>query len=426
MRIFIKWIAHTKEITQVTNARFGAFDPAVYGDTLYFSNYEEKGYEIWTVALDATFNKPVTFPAQPIHASQPDYYEEEVKQTVDANLHVEPQYNKFFWNRLFYTYGWFPLVVPPELGVEFNTLNLERSFKSTIGVNYNLNENIVQTRIQASYAKLFPIINGGLTIQARELAQPGEAYDPDNFIELRSREQIAGGGLEIPLRLTQGVYNTGLTLRGDYNFHTLDDLENGSDYRFRSLDLDFTFFRTRPAARRQVRTPFGQIIRGHFKNGMGDKTPKQLFLNGEFYFPGFSKTHSTNFRVSYENNGDAEEYRYLSIFRPSRGYQFYPFDQRYLLSANYEFPVFYPDFYIRAFVGVTRVRFNAFYDYTQGSNLNWDRFQRSYGAEVILDLRLLRAFNMDLKLQFIQRQDHFGDQKPFVFNIAVDYFELLN
>ena len=138
------------------------------------------------------------------------------------------------------------------------------------------------------------------------------------------------------------------------------------------------------------------------------------------------KTHSLNFRTAYEQNSNSQAYRYLSLFKGSRGYQYYPFDEVYLLSANYELPLLYPDYYLRAFAGITRVRFNAFADYSVGNRPSFEQEQWSVGGEFIFDLRLLRAFNMELKLQFIQRLDNVGSQKPFFFTIAVDYFELLN
>jgi len=416
----------TNQIKQITNARFGAFDPFVANDTLYFSNYDKNGYEVWSTPLTQSMNKTVLFPNQPVTNSLPNYYKTQAKAEIDSLITIDSTYNTFFWNKFFYAGGWFPVIFPPELGIEFNTLNLERTFKSTIGISYNFNENVTQTKFIGSYAKFFPIINGTLLRQARKLIQPLPEYSDEDLPEISTAETILGGGIEIPLNLTQGVYESRLSLRGDFNHHIVEEFESGnSNLKFNSAVASLSFARTRPRGLRQVQTPFGQIIQAHYKYGLEENDPKQLFANGQFYFPGIIKTHSLNFRAAYEKNENNIPYRYLSLYKGSRGYQYYPFDKAYLLSANYEFPILYPDKYIRAFVGVTRIRFNAFADYSVGNTSDFEQTQRSFGGEVIFDLRVLRAFNMDLKLQFAQRIDFVGEQQPFYFTIVVDYFELL-
>jgi hypothetical protein len=115
--------------------------------------------------------------------------------------------------------------------------------------------------------------------------------------------------------------------------------------------------------------------------------PVQFYANGQFFFPGVFKTHSLNFRTTYEHNQNAQSYRYLSLFKGSRGYQYYPFDESYLVSGNYEFPLFYPDYYLRAIIGITQVRFNGFVDYSVGNTPSFEQKQRSFGGEFIFDLR---------------------------------------
>lgn len=414
-------------LKQITNARFGAFDPFVINDTLYFSNYDVNGYEIWKTSLKSSLNKRVSFPGQPVTNSSPQYFKEKAKTHLDSVVAIDSIYNTFFWNKFFYSTGWFPLVFPPEIGIEFYTLNMERTFKSTIGINYNFNENVTQTKFTGSFAKLFPIINGTAISQARRIKQSLPEYSDEELPEIRTKETIWGGGIEIPLNLTQGIYNTMLVLNSDFNHHDVDYLEEDlKNLTFNSLVSGIQFSRIRPKALRQVKSLFGQAIQAHFKHGLTKNNPSQLFINGEFYFPGLYKTHSLNFRSAYQQNKNNSTYHYLSLYMGSRGYQYYPFDESFLLSGNYEFPIFYPDVYLRGLVGLTRFRLNAFFDYSKGNTSNFEQEQRSIGSEFIFDLRLFRAFNMDLKFQFVQRKNNIGAQSPFFFNIVVDYFELLN
>ena len=372
----------------------------------------------------------VQFPTAPSFDSQPGYFNEAIKQQVDSTLQIDTAYTAFFWNKFFHAYGWFPLVFPPEPGVEFYTLNLERSFKSTIGFTYNLNEGILQTKISGSYAKLFPVITGGFILQGRKLPEPGLDYDPENITERPAKERILTGGVELPLRLTQGVYFTNLLLRaclevvlwqrkwlilgsheaifelhsgamgrkngkvrfqkrsfaaqmttskhalkGEFNHYTVEPTgASENQYRFGAMKYTVGFSNLKPQARRQVQPRFGQILSLEYQDGAKANAPRQLLANARLYFPGLFKTHSLNFRGAYEQNENTGNYRYLSSFQSSRGYAYYPFDESYLASINYELPVWYPDKYIRRLVGVSRVRVNAFYDYAWGKLLPGTNF----------------------------------------------------
>jgi hypothetical protein len=414
-------------IKQITNARFGAFDPFVANDTLYFSNYDKNGYEIWKTSLASSLKKPVRFSQHPVSNSIPHYFKAKAKASIDSLITIDTAYKTFFWNKLLYAGGWIPSVIPPEIGIEFYTLNLERTFKSTIGINYNFNENVTQSKFIGSYAKHFPIVNGTVLHQARRLEQAYSEYSHEELPEVRTTETVLGAGLEVPLNLTQGVYFSTLTVKGDFNHHMIKYLEDDLiDLSFNSAVAELRFERIRPKAMRQIQTPFGQTIHALYKQGLDSNDPVQFFANGQLFFPGLCKTHSLNVRASYERNENSSSYRYLSLYMGSRGYQYYPFDESRLLSLNYEIPILYPDLYLRAFAGLTRVRLNAYMDYSIGQTSDFEQKQRSFGGELIFDLRLFRAFNMDLRFQLAHRMDTIGREKPFFFNIAVNYFELLN
>ncbi len=416
-----------QEIKQITNARFGAFDPHVYNDTLYFSNYDRNGYEIWRVPLVDALDKSVEFPTRLVNHSLPGYYKDVVKDYIQSEVTIDSVYRSFFWQSFFRPIGWFPLVFPPALGMEFNTLNLERTFRTSIGVNYNLDEDILQTRFVASYAKYFPIVHATLLQRGRRMEQSLAVYSDEDLPERRLRERILGMGVEIPLNLTQGVYNTSLRMQGDFSHHKIDDLDREEvSQEFNAIIGTVGFSRVRAKARRQVQSPFGQILQGAFSSGLESGDPRQLNAEGLFFFPGAWRTHSLNARMVYERNENISLYRYLQRHHRSRGYDRYPFEDFYLISANYELPVFYPDVYLPGILGVTRLRLNLFADYAVGNTMEFEQRQRSVGAECVFDLRLFRAFNMQLNLQFINRLDVVGLQQPFVFNVTVPYFELLN
>ena len=416
----------SKKVYQMTNARFGAFDPSVYSDTLYFANYDLMGYEIWQTPLENALNREVSFPTKPVYRSKPNYLNDEVKERLDSVLIHNENYKGFFWNKFFHFYGWFPLIAPPEYGIELNSLNLERSFRSLVGISYHTEEKLFQSRIQLDYAKYYPIISGIAKIKTRDFEFSTFEFNPDSIPSLLTNESEYGGQVSLPFRLTQGVYSTNFSVSGSFMRHEVENLQSNSKLDFSSTAYSVSFSRLRPKALRQINSRFGQSLQFFTKRGFDDVSIEQNGFKGDLFFPGVSRTHSFFVSGGFEENKNTYEYRFESQLRGSRGYDFYPFDERKSIRLNYELPLMYPDKYIRGVIGTSRVRLNMFYDYTEGNSYDWAQLQRSYGLELGFDIRLLRAFNMGLKLRFSHSIDRVANRKPFAFNFAADYFDFAN
>ena len=76
----------------------------------------------------------------------------------------------------------------------------------------------------------------------------------------------------------------------------------------------------------------------------------------------------------------------------SRGYSAENFYQLYRLSANYHFPLAYPDWGFGGIVYFLRIRANAFYDYTHAldffnSGTKFLQQYRSFGSEIFFDTK---------------------------------------
>jgi hypothetical protein len=132
-------------------------------------------------------------------------------------------------------------------------------------------------------------------------------------------------------------------------------------------------------------------------------------VRGITYFPGLLKHHSLFFKGGYQqafSSFDLNTYTFRNrLFKP-RGYS-YPGDDTFTsFSANYQFPVWYPDIALGPVLNIQRVKTNFFYDYGQGQGKNYfydfnhlkpvayysstGATYASAGAEITFDINVMR------------------------------------
>lgn len=101
--------------------------------------------------------------------------------------------------------------------------------------------------------------------------------------------------------------------------------------------------------------------------------------------------HSIVLSAAYQRI-DTNSVIFSNRFSMSRGYEDYYYKKMWRVSANYHFPIVYPDFGFANIVYFQRIRGNIFYDYTRadtgyfskpGLNANL----RSVGGEIFFDTK---------------------------------------
>ena len=144
------------------------------------------------------------------------------------------------------------------------------------------------------------------------------------------------------------------------------------------------------------------------------------------FFPGLTKTHSLNFEGRYKKETVLNTYRFADNFIMPRGYKPDPFDKIWVLSGNYELPLWYPDLALGRVAFIQRFRTNFFYDYSRISLPNLEANLNAAGSELFIDLRLLRLFSMSLgfRYNYLFNDNNLAETAPFQF--VVSRFELVN
>src|SRR6185437_9641391 len=150
---------------------------------------------------------------------------------------------------------------------------------------------------------------------------------PLNFSKGRSFTRLNFG--------SQATYNQA-AFRGSYK-----DTLNGQAYSYGSNFLSFSH--QIQQAKQQIFPRFAQTISLSYKSPYTKYNGFQYMANGNFYFPGISKTHSTVLNLAYLHKDSLNQINFSSGFPFSRGYQAVNFYKMYKWGINYHLPLGLPD-----------------------------------------------------------------------------------
>ncbi len=152
---------------------------------------------------------------------------------------------------------------------------------------------------------------------------------------------------------------------------------------------------------------------------------------GTFYLPGILVNHNLVFTVAHQQRNKDNAISYSNDFPFSRGYTAENLYKMNLASANYHFPIAYPDMGIANTGYFLRLRTNLFYAhthvndfYTNGSPLKADF--RSTGAELFFDTKWFneQPVTFGFRYSYLLNPDFFGGggRNRFEFVLPVSIF----
>lgn len=396
------------KLFQVTSVRFGAYEPAVSADgkKLIYSSYTANGYQLEETDLEPSTWKEISKLAE---AKPPQPYVTSVKskELTGTQFHQQYQTQKYhaLTSGLFQVYGWFPYVGVDQYGLQFLTQNIMNTLRGSVTPFYNANEKALGARLDLTYAAFYPVLRIGAGYQTRRGADISDRTVPVIYNQ-SWKEKFYTAGISFPFNLNGGNYRTRLTIGGDYGRYDIDFLDSLDasqkfmNSEFNAYSAQFTFTRTSQRARRHILPPWAQEVNMNYQKAIND-VPEQLTLQTRLFFPGLLKTHSFHIQGGLKKEEIDRVYRFLSNnpLMP-RGYRTEPFEKIYLASANYALPLWYPDISLGGLAFLQRLRTNIFYDYSVAKRLGREYQLNSAGAELMLDLRILRLFGMTMGIGY--------------------------
>ncbi len=407
------------QVFQVTSARFGAFHPQVSSDgkTLFYSNYTSGGYAAATLDLEEGLWKPLEEVRD--HAEQIDYDRtpEEIRigelPFADDSLEFDThRYRKAL--HLFNIHSWLPLYfdyLDPELTLDPEQLPV------SLGVSL-ISQNRLSTAVSQlgyEYRDGFHMFHSGIKLKGRYpvlnlyFDYGGEPdvlryAEGDSVIALPQALNFTAQTY-VPFRINTGKFLSLIQPGIDYHYRRdIQYNESQESYQQMAHYLYYSLYAT-SYLRKGVKEILPRI--GFTANGGYYHAPfnNQVFgsvaMGGiTTYFPGPLK-HQTIRLSAYHQKQFPLDFScpaFINLIGMPRGLRgiFGEVLTRY--SADYVFPILYPDLEIGSLLYLKRIRGALWTDHLVGTNVivhdpnphYEERNYTTYGADLVVDINILR------------------------------------
>ena len=414
----------SKQIFQLTNAPFGAFNPSYHDESgqVWFNNYSASGYGVSSFAYQDQAGPNIndsddTF----IHYAAPLVQQESGNNIFDSIPDLKLGSKPFReWKNLFYFHS-VSLIAEdlnlndnPTLGFKLLSNNKLNTLDFYGGYQYDTYLNRSEYLAGFTYKKYYPIVDVRYINRARLAYDRREVSGSNVFVPVTWREDLTELEVSVPFifnRLNQ-TYSTGFRTSTSYTSRYA--IENKPDVFSTRLNfpMKYQMYLSRNSRRsaRDLAPAWGQNLTlsyQHFpfeSNRDGD-----LFtLRSLFYTPGILTNHSFQISMNYQvNSGDYNQTNDIPLI--SGYYNLTPTKElSNTMLLDYRFPLLYPDWELGPLAYIKRLKAGLFADF---ENIDKTAFSpRVFGAELSADMNLLRFYlpNFELSGKII-----FVNQKPF-------------
>jgi Tol biopolymer transport system component len=411
----------TKKRYQITSRKYGASMPAVSVDekTLYFSDYNIKGYDLASMPLDPKKWIPLeNVVVRRFNYAEPIIASEQGKSILDGMQNVP---RKNYETKDYKTRGHFLNIhdwniIPGFTDLQFSitSTDLLNTTKLNLGINYHRNEKAFNTFADFSFAKYYPVFSGGFSFGERYLD-----LDTDGNSGIDStdtwKEKAMNLNVLVPYVCTRGNWTKQAYGRIGLSYTNITGQlipETGGEINgsFIPLNYQIHFQNSYTSPLRNLHPKYHMsfdlnINHTPFK---GDYTGKHLSFNSLLYLPGIGKHHSTIIELGteYQKPGN---YYFNSDVLFARGYQYQYHDKYRKISLGYEMPLIYPDLHLGFLFFLRRISTAIYYDYSRGITNSVAKDYTSASLEINFNFSI---FNLPVYLEAGYRHSYrFLDNK---------------
>ena len=398
----------TKNRFIITHSKYGAFDPQIRANNsiLYFSEYSSQGYNVSFLHFSNKFfekeyDKKKSDPEIIKHIAEQEN-QKFISTTGNLKNYEISDYKK--WKHLVNFHTWLPFYTNTITG-EFSepriypgamlfTQNLTGTLYGWTAYSYRNGFHYANANL--TYAGMLPVFElnyqfGGLPYLEQGSFTLNHELKPDNQnISLSSY---------IPLFFNHGPVRLSIQPRIDMLYddtYTYNSSKSAFEIGFTEFHYGGYIFLYSGMAERDIYPRFGlytkyKFITTPFEDNYG--TMSQFTIRS--FLPGILKNNSLRLTLYYQMQyTNSSEFRYSSSLDFPRGYNTYISNELKMFSADYTFPVIYPDLRCGNFLYLKRIRANMFYDqsFVKGiltrtqTGLSYKNFTfNSLGIELLFD-----------------------------------------
>ena len=312
-------------------------------------------------------------------------------------------------------HSWRPYINDPDYQLSLVSDNILNNLETDIFGDYNRNEQYKQVGVDATYGGLYPFLDAGWDYTFNRNALYGSQTVYWNETEARA-------GFSIPLNWTSHLNYTSLQFGSDivYNQRYYSGLYKDSfnSKGFAYIDPYLSFVHQSQQAQAQIAPRFAEVLSLSYSDAVTTFDAHQFLASGFLYLPGLAYTHSLLLAAAFQQRDTLGNARFTNNFPFSRGYTAENFYRMWRYSANYQLPLWYPDWGFGDIVYFLRIRTNLYYDYTRAMDFyttgqTYNGTFRSYGSEVYFDTKWWNQLSVSFGIRYSRLLDpDFGGRGP--------------
>jgi hypothetical protein len=373
-----------KKIFKINHTATGSYYPHINNNKLYYSSFTADGYQLVRQSMPQALAEMSEADLKAMATRFP------VKGGIDILSQIQPRYfsvtNYSKGARLFNFHSWRPYYSDPFLSFSLYGENVLNTLQTEIYYQYNENEKEHSVGAAAAYGAWFPFVNIGTQYTFNRVATINSRTKQWNQLDSYI-------GWSIPLNKVSGLtvksFNMGsnIVLRSEI----IDAISkpNFTSTNFAYLSHFINWSQRMQRATQHIYSPFSYSLSVNHRHAMTIYKGYQFLSSGSVTLPGFHSTHNFVFTGSFQQRDTLNPQLFSNRFAYSRGYTGAYFSRMWRFSANYHFPVIYPDWGFASIVYIQRIRGNGFYDFTKvySRDKSQTRDQRSAGIEIYFDTR---------------------------------------
>jgi hypothetical protein len=378
-----------KKIFKISNGPLGNYFVNAANGKITWSSFTAEGYQLkqkdekeieWNEASMAT-NEVLTEKFPVSHEKElGDILSDKVPQRSFA----VKDYKKA--TGLLNFHSWRPYYEDPIFTYSIYGENILNTLQTELYYLYNQDEKTSAVGINAVYGAVFPYLNLGMEYTFDRQALAGN--------KVRQWDQLDSRiGLNIPLNMTSGQtfknFNIGgyYVLRNEFNKGFFKDSIGNTSFSY--LQYFVSWSQQVQQAVQHIYPRSGYALSITHRHAITKYEGFQFIGSASVYAPGILSSHNLILTGSWQERDTLGQIGFSNRFAYSRGYTGRYFSRMWRLSANYHFPLLYPDWGFGNILYLQRIRANAFYDLTRVYSRNKlvTADQRSVGGEIFIDTK---------------------------------------
>lgn len=377
------------KIFRVTNCPSGKYFVNAGDGTINWSVFTSEGYQLQQMSeKDIVWKQVDTAVLEELHPPFPvslsDKFHDILQNKISNRNFPVSKYNKA--TGLLNFHSWRPYYQDPEFTFSLYGQNVLNTLQTELYYLYNKNDKTNSVGFNAVYGAWFPYLNLGTQYTFDQQGAIGNKIR--RWGQLDSRI-----GLSIPLSWTKGQFfsnfnlGTDYVLRNEYNKGFYKDSLGTVSFSY--LNHYFSWSQQVQQAVQHIYPRFGYAISINDRHPITKYSGYQFLAGAALYLPGLFSTHNLVVSGAFQQRDTLGQLVFSNLFSYSRGYNEFYFSRMWRVSANYHFPIVYPDWGFGNILYLSRVRGNLFYDFAKvySNEKSRSKDQRSAGVEIYVDTK---------------------------------------